>query len=60
MGNNIELAKYYLSAASKFKKIIIIIFSGGGYDIYAGLPLYYALKDRYNVFLANYSFTECK
>lgn len=38
---------------------ILIAGAGGGFDIYAGLPLYFTLKDMgKNVHLANYSFTE--
>lgn len=32
--------------------------AGGGYDVFSGLPLYFALKDRgANVYLASYSFS---
>ncbi len=40
--------------ASKDKKTLIIG-CGGGYDIFCGLPLYYALNN--NAILANFSFT---
>jgi hypothetical protein len=49
---------FFVELERKQAKNILLAGCGGGYDIYAGLPLYYALKDRYNVFLANYSFTE--
>lgn len=41
----------------KKSKNILISGCGGGFDIFTGIPLYFALKDNYNVFLANYSFT---
>ena len=45
----------------KDKKNILIAGIGGGYDVYAGLPLYYALtKLGKNVHLSNYSFTDFK
>lgn len=38
---------------------ILIAGAGGGYDVYAGLPLYFALCEQgKTVHLANYSFTE--
>lgn len=36
---------------------IILSGCGGGYDIMACLPLYYELKDKYNVVLCNLSFS---
>lgn len=37
---------------------ILIAGAGGGFDVYAGLPLYFALRERgKTVHLANYSFT---
>lgn len=41
------------------KKNILIAGAGGGFDIFAGMPIYFTLKDMgKNVHLANYSFTE--
>ncbi|MCU0499626.1 MAG: DUF1152 domain-containing protein [Anaerolineae bacterium] len=40
---------------------ILIAGAGGGFDVYAGLPLYFTLREIYGekqVHLANYSFTE--
>jgi hypothetical protein len=38
---------------------ILIAGAGGGFDVYAGIPLYIALKNQgKNVYLANLSFTE--
>lgn len=40
---------------------ILIAGAGGGFDVYAGLPLYFTLRELYpdkRVHLANYSFTE--
>src|ERR1043165_777935 len=38
---------------------ILIAGAGGGFDVFAGLPLYFTLRDAgKNVHLANYSFTE--
>lgn len=38
---------------------ILITGIGGGFDVFAGLPLYFALQARgYNVHLANYSFSD--
>lgn len=38
---------------------LLIAGMGGGFDIFCGLPLYFALKERgLNVHLANYSFSE--
>ena len=38
---------------------ILIAGAGGGFDVFAGLPLYFALRDLgKNVHLANYSFTD--
>ena len=41
----------------KKSKNILISGCGGGFDIFTGIPLYFALKNNYNVYLANYSFT---
>ncbi|HLA43290.1 MAG TPA: hypothetical protein VJZ27_07640, partial [Aggregatilineales bacterium] len=40
------------------RKHILISGAGGGFDVFAGLPLYHALRERgKNVFLSNYSFS---
>lgn len=45
----------YLSTSQN----LLIAGMGGGYDIFCGLPLYFALKERgLNVHLANYSFSD--
>lgn len=45
-------------AALKNSRRILIAGMGGGFDVFCGLPLYFALKhERKQVFLANYSFT---
>ncbi len=42
----------------KGSKNILLAGAGGGFDIYSGIPVYFALKELgYNVTLANYSFT---
>jgi len=37
---------------------ILIAGIGGGFDIFSGLPFLYQLKQKNNVFLANYSFSD--
>jgi len=39
-------------------KKILIAGAGGGFDVYAGLPLYHSLKEHNQVFFANFS-TKC-
>jgi hypothetical protein len=39
-------------------KNILIAGCGGGYDVYAGIPLYEELVKTKNVYLANYTFTD--
>lgn len=42
----------------KSSRRILIAGMGGGFDVFCGLPLYFALRaERKQVFLANYSFT---
>jgi len=55
---------FSLSQIPLFEKLqtsqsILIAGAGGGFDVYAGVPLYVALKNQgKNVYLANLSFTE--
>lgn len=39
------------------KKIVIFSGIGGGYDIFTCLPMYYTLKDKYDIVMCNLSFT---
>jgi shikimate 5-dehydrogenase len=42
----------------KDSETILLAGAGGGFDIYAGIPIYYALKNMgKKVVIANYSFT---
>eukprot|EP00483_Globobulimina_turgida_P003533 UN03539 len=45
----------------KNSKRILLSGCGGGFDIYQGIPLYFTLIHvGYEVFLANYTFTDCE
>lgn len=55
---------HYLHQIPLFQELndaqnILIAGAGGGFDIFAGIPLYFSLKAQgKNVFLANYAFTQ--
>lgn len=53
-----ELTAIPFFANLKNSKNILISGCGGGYDIFTGIPLYFALRNKYNVYLSNYSFVE--
>ncbi|AYV83299.1 MAG: DUF1152 domain-containing protein [Hyperionvirus sp.] len=44
----------------EYEDNILIGGCGGGYDIFTGLPLYFRLKGRYNVFLSSFSLGDKK
>src|SRR5438105_4282262 len=37
---------------------IMIMGCGGGYDIFTGLPIYYAYHHKHQIYLGNFSFTK--
>ena len=53
--NNIPL---FAKLSNSNSKNILISGCGGGFDIFTGIPLYFSLKDNYNVYLSNYSFVK--
>jgi hypothetical protein len=59
--NNGQMDRLNLPSALEVSHRVLIAGAGGGFDVYAGLPIYERLRSSgKNVFLANLSFAELR